>query len=133
MISAARASGIKKLIILGTPSAAVPGDTPPLSLKIFISFLKTVLNPVYAEIVGLGRMLDEQGGDLDWIMYRLGMLSDGAEKGGGSVTRAVEVVGGKGWRNATERRGTAGWVLEQVEDEHSVWVRKKPALYSVAA
>ena len=115
------------MLILGTPSAAVPDDQPPLSLKLFITFLKTIVNNVYSEIVDMGKLLDDEAKDLNWTMYRLGMLSNG--KG---VTRAAPAVGSGDWVNATHRPGTAVWILDQLESEQSEWTRQKPSLFSLA-
>lgn len=126
MIKAARASGIKRMLVLGTPSAAVDGDMPPLSIRFFIGFLKLFLNAVYSEIGALGRVLDGEAQDLDWTMYRLGMLSNG--KGD---TSASANVGTDGWVNATHRPSLAKWIVDQVEVENGPWSHKKPAVYSV--
>jgi hypothetical protein len=127
MIKSARATGIKKLLILGTPSAAVPSDNPPPTLKLFIATIKLFLNAVYSEIVALGRILDKEAKDLDWTMYRLGMLSN---KEG--VTMASATVGADAWVNATYRPSAAVWILDQIDDSQGEWVRQKPSLYSVA-
>jgi hypothetical protein len=126
MIKAARASNIKQLYILGTPTAFVPGDERSAFLKAFIGFLKIFLNQVYSEIIALGQLLDDEAKDLDWTMYRLGMLSNGE-----GVTKAVAKLGEEGWVNATCRPGIATWIFDQVEQENSEWTHKKPVLYSV--
>jgi len=126
IIKAARASNIKQLYILGTPTAFVPGDERNAFLKVFIGFLKIFLNQVYSEIIGLGQLLDDEAKDLDWTMYRLGMLSNG--KG---VTKAAKTLGTDDWVNSTYRPGVATWILDQIEKDNADWARQKPVLYSV--
>jgi len=140
VFQAMRDTGIKRIFVMGTPSVRDPDENFPLSIALLIAavrFLGTVFALItklfgkpggspFAEVRAVGRLLDQEAGDLDWTMYRIGNLSN--DKG---VTKAVRHVGEGDWVLPTYRPGIAAWLVDQIERNEPDWVQQKPALYSL--
>jgi hypothetical protein len=82
----------------------------------------------FSEVRATGKLLDDEAGDLDWTMYRVGELSNSD-----GVTKAARYIGEGEWVLPTYRPGIAAWLLDQVERDEPEWVHQKPALYSLSA
>lgn len=123
-----RASSIKRIFVMGTPSIHVSEDKYTITLNLMIWMLRLFANKAWSEVVSTGRLLDEEASDLDWTMYRIGNLSN---KDG--TTKAASYIGEGDWCLDTYRPGIASWLLDQVERLTPEFIRQKPTLYSHAA
>ena len=121
-----REVGISRIFVMGTPSIHTPEDKYTLTLNLMIGALRLFANKAWSEVVAVGRQLDEEASDLEWTMYRIGILSN---KDG--VTRAATYIGQDGWVLDTYRPGIAKWLVDELEKAQPEWVRQKPTLYSV--
>jgi hypothetical protein len=128
IFKAMRKTGAKRIFAMGTPSVATPEDQRPLTTSLFVTTLRVFLNSVYTEVVAIGKLFDDEAEDLDWTMYRVGVLSN--ETG---VTTAANYVGEGDWCLTTFRPDVAVWLVDQIENEPAQYIHKKPALSSVKA
>ena len=109
---------------MGTPSIHDPQDKSATTASLAVLGIKTFANAAYKEIVSIGTLFDEEAGDLDWTMFRLGMLSNS------EGTTAASYVGEKDWNLATYRPDVANWLVDQVGKDFPEHVRQRPALSS---
>jgi hypothetical protein len=124
VFKAMRKQGVKRIFLMGTPTIHDPKDKGTFTATAAVFALRVMANSAYSEIIALGKLLDEEAGDLDWTMYRVGNLSN-AE---GVVTASF--VGDEGWSLTCFRQDVAGWIVEQLEKEVPEYVRARPALSS---
>jgi hypothetical protein len=85
-------------------------------------------NGAYKEIIATGRVFAKNGNDPPWILYRVGFLSDGEEKG-----LATAGYVGPEWTITASKKDLAKWLVMEAELDKSErkWIRKTPAIYSV--
>jgi putative NADH-flavin reductase len=119
-----RQYNVNRIFLMGTPTIVDPQDKGTFISSAAVFALRVMANSAYSEIVSLGKLLDEEAGDLDWTMYRVGNLSNA----NGNVMASF--VGDEGWSLTCFRQDVAGWILGQVGKEVSEFVRARPALSS---
>jgi putative NADH-flavin reductase len=57
ILTAMQISGVRRLVISSTPSAADPNDLPDLQFKLLIAIIKSSMRPAYEEIVNVARLV----------------------------------------------------------------------------
>lgn len=119
--------GVKRIFAMGTPS--IPDEQDGLSIVAFlgITFIRIVANSAYNEVVNVGKLFDTEATNdgLDWTIFRLGFLGDGAPQ-----SPKVGYVGKNGWTMKTQRADIATWLVDEVEKDNSEWIRKRPSIWS---
>lgn len=120
-----REHNIKRIFALGTCSVPDPKDKPPLSIRLMIWGVWTIVHSAWKEIVAVGRLFDEEAEGLDWTVYRVGGLGNGPE---GNVVATYVGAPGSTW--SVERADIVKWLVEQVESIEPKYAREKPYLSS---
>ncbi|OJJ32867.1 hypothetical protein ASPWEDRAFT_137373 [Aspergillus wentii DTO 134E9] len=118
---------VKRILAMGTSS--IPDEHDGFSIIAFlgVALIRIIANSVYKEIVGVGKIFETEAtkDGLDWTIFRLGFLSNGAPQ-----TPKVGYVGKDGWVIKTQRADIATWLVDEVEKNNSEWIRKKPSVWS---
>lgn len=127
------------LLAMGTQSIVDPNDGFSLFTRVHILTVKNLMRTVRAEIIGLGRVFQEElkrsegqkeSEKLDWMVYRLNLLKDYGLPIKGARAGYVEK---DGWMATIDRAQLAGWLITEAVREKGQrrWVRKMPALWGV--
>jgi len=121
LITLMREQGIKRLIVLGTPSITDPHDKPTLVFRLMVKTVKTLAATAYADIVAVGEVIRSDGADLEWTLARVPVLTNGD-----SEEVSVGYLGEPQVYARLARKGFAAFVVAEVEQRK--WVRAAPAL-----
>lgn len=117
--------GIKRALILCTPSFRRELDTPSFIWKVGSVFMKTFSSSQYWEMIGIGNCVVSQPvEELQWTLFRVGRLTEGPE---GPVT-ATHLGSGKD-NMSISRASIARWVLEEAVENR--WVGQSPYICNV--
>jgi len=120
ILAAMQKTGIRRLIILSTPSASDPNDLPEFKIKVLVGLIKFAMRPAYEEIVGVARLVRESG--IDWTIVRVSMLNN--NPGTGKIRAGY--LGKRQVGTNLSRADLAGFLLGQVQD--TTWLRQAPAI-----
>jgi putative NADH-flavin reductase len=120
ILTAMKNLGVRRLIVVSTPSASAPNDLPDLKFKILVSMLKTTMRPAYEEIVNVAQIVRDS--DLDWTIMRVSLLNNNPNSG---KVRAGYVGRGEvGVR--LSRVDMAGFILNELKN--AKYIRQMPAI-----
>lgn len=119
--------GVKRILAMGTASISDPEDGFSILAFLGVVLVRILANSAYKDIVSVGNTFDTEAtkNELDWTIFRLGFLSDGAPQ-----TCKAGYVAKNGWALKNQRADIASWLIEEVEKDDSEWIRKRPALWS---
>ncbi|PVH74505.1 NmrA family protein [Cadophora sp. DSE1049] len=119
--------GVKRILAMGTPSITDPEDGFSIWAFLGVALIRILVYSAYKEIVGVGKLFETEAtkDGLDWTIFRLGFLSDGAPQGS-----KAGYVGQDGWAMKNRRADVASWLVNEVEKDNSEWIRKRPSLWS---
>lgn len=128
-----RQHGVKRILAMGTVSIYQPDDQFSALRSVGITFVKTLFNAAYANIIAIQEVFEKEAGDLDWIVFRLGRIPGGHDEESWNADREdgktfVGWVGEKGWTMSQKRGALARWLVETAEGGAEEWVRKMPAV-----
>ena len=74
IVTAIKKFGVRRLIIVSTPSASAPNDLPDLKFKVLVYIIKSTMRPAYEEIVNVAQVVRDS--DLDWTIVRVSTLNN---------------------------------------------------------
>ncbi|KAH8586622.1 NmrA family protein [Bisporella sp. PMI_857] len=119
--------GVKRILAMGTPSITDPEDGFSIWAFLGVTLIRIIVNSAYKEIVGVGKVFETEATKdrLDWTIFRLGFLSNGAPQ-----ASKAGYVGQNGWVMKNQRADVASWLVNEVEKDNSKWIRKRPSLWS---
>jgi putative NADH-flavin reductase len=120
IIDAMNKGGVRRLIVVSTPSAASPNDLPELKFKILVSLIKSILRPAYDEIVNVAKIVRDS--DHDWTIVRVSGLNNNPKSG--NVRVGYLGKGEVGVR--LSRADLAGFILDELNN--GKYVRQMPAI-----
>jgi len=119
--------GVKRILAMGT--ASIPDENDGFSIMAFLGILliRILANSAYRDIVSVGKVFDTEAtkDGLDWTIFRLGFLGNGPPK-----SSKAGYVGKNGWAMKNQRADVATWLINEVENDDSEWIRKRPAIWS---
>ena len=116
-----REKGIKRLIVLGTPSNPDPNDKSTPTFWLMVKAVKALVATAYADIIAVGEVIRGDGADLEWTLVRVPMLTNGD-----SEEVSVGYLGEPQVYLRLTRKGFAAFVVKEVEERK--WVRAAPAV-----
>jgi hypothetical protein len=124
-----RECGVRRLLAMSTFSLYDPKDktmilTAALVWLVWLVWL--IVRGAWREFVELGDTFHIEGQDIDWTLYRVGVITDAME----SETRAG-FVGDEGFSLAIGRKDMATWLVEQATIRPPQWVGQMPAISSL--
>ncbi|KAJ5572722.1 hypothetical protein N7450_009706 [Penicillium hetheringtonii] len=114
---------VKRILAMGT--ASIPDENDGFSIIAFLGILliRILANSAYRDIVSVGKRLRKT----DWI----GLFSGwGSWENGEPKSSKAGYVGKNGWAMKNQRADVATWLIDEVENDDSEWIRKKPAIWS---
>ena len=79
ILAAMSRTGVRRIVVIATASAADPKDRPPMRSRLFIGFARVFLRPAYDDVVATARAVRDS--DLDWTIVRPPFLRDGPRTG----------------------------------------------------
>jgi putative NADH-flavin reductase len=120
ILAAMQTNGVRRLIVLSTPSASDPNDLPELKFRFLVRLIKTVMRPAYEEIFGVAQLV--RASDTDWTVVRVSMLNN--NPGTGKVRAGY--LGRKQVGTNISRADLAAFLLGQVRD--AAWLRQAPVV-----
>ncbi|OJJ05552.1 hypothetical protein ASPVEDRAFT_137884, partial [Aspergillus versicolor CBS 583.65] len=119
--------GVKRILSMGTPS--IPDEQDGFSIIAFlgVTLIRIIANSAYKDIVSVGKLFETEATNdgLEWTIFRLGFLGNGAPQ-----SSKVGYVGKNGWVMKNQRADIATWLVDEVENDNSEWIRKKPSIWS---
>jgi putative NADH-flavin reductase len=120
IVMAMKKFGVRRLIVVSTPSANAPKDLPDLKIKILVSIIRTTMRPVYSEIVSVAQIV--QDSDLDWTIVRVSILNDNPKSN--KVSVGYLGTGEVGVR--LSRADMAAFILNELKN--TIYIRQMPAI-----
>jgi nucleoside-diphosphate-sugar epimerase len=124
IIQAMKDNGVKRLIVLSTPSYWVKEkDVSTWTLSLFGLMPKLLVPQGVAEMVAIAEAVTSHATDLDWTIFRIPHLTDG--QADIPVWAGYTGPNHKGGLNLS-RRSLARWVLEEIQGRE--WIRGVPYL-----
>jgi hypothetical protein len=118
-----RHHGVKRILAMGTFSIHDTKDKSSLLAYLMVSMLWIIGRSTWKEVVNIGKTFDEDAKDLDWTIYRLGLVVNGED-----APVQTTHVGSGTWKTSINRNQLAGWLLEQSEKAQAEHVHEKPLL-----
>lgn len=112
---------------MSTLSLYDPKDKAMVSAAALVWLVWLVARGAWREFVALGDTFRTEGQDIDWTLYRVGVITDAME----SETRAG-FVGAEGFSPVISRKDMATWLVEQATIQPAQWVGQMPAISSLA-
>lgn len=79
IVAAMARTGVRRLIVMATPSAADPKDLPDRRIQLLVWGVRLVLRGAYADVVGVAEAVRASG--IDWTIVRVSLLTSGRERG----------------------------------------------------
>ncbi|KAH7011056.1 hypothetical protein EDB80DRAFT_571256 [Ilyonectria destructans] len=118
---------VKRILAMGTLSISDPEDGFSILAFLGVTLIRIIANSTYKDIVSFGKLFDKEAtkDGLDWTIFRLGFLGDGAPQ-----TSKVGYVAKNGWAMKNQRADVASWLVEEIEKDNSEWIRKRPSIWS---
>ncbi|CUA77495.1 hypothetical protein RSOLAG22IIIB_02510 [Rhizoctonia solani] len=120
ILEAMRAEGIRRLVVLGTPSMPSPFDVVTWALWLARLLISTVGPGTYKDVLAYGELIS-QADDLDWTIVRVPFLTT---KSGNSYAVGYVGDGKVGW--FLRREACAQFVMDELEKRE--WVKKMPMI-----
>ncbi|KAJ5414393.1 hypothetical protein N7509_001020 [Penicillium cosmopolitanum] len=119
--------GVKRILAMGT--ASIPDEQDGFSIVAFlgVTLIRIIVNSAYKDIVSVGKLFNTEATNdgLDWTIFRLGFLANGAPQ-----SSKAGYVGKNGWVLKNQRADIATWLVDEVEKDNSEWIKKMPAIWS---
>ncbi|EIM22653.1 hypothetical protein WALSEDRAFT_68096 [Wallemia mellicola CBS 633.66] len=113
-------NGVHRAIMLCTPSFSQPEDSFSLLWSFGRVFMRLLHFTEFNEMVSVGELVTLRSpADMTWTLFRVGGLTDGAEKN----TTATMLGSGKD-HVTISRESVAAWLLKEIKD--SQWKLKAP-------
>jgi putative NADH-flavin reductase len=122
VIEAMKKHDVKRLFALGTASIVAPEDKFDIKFSALVTGVATFARNAYKDVVKIGETIKKQD-ELDWIIVRVPLLND--------KPRRDVIAGfiGDGKTNTSlSRIGFGVFVVAQLKDENSPWIKKAPML-----
>ncbi|TFK34827.1 NAD-binding protein [Crucibulum laeve] len=113
--------GVKRLIALGTASIKDPHDKFSLAYQTLIAGVATLARTAYKDIVAVGKVIRNEGADLEWTIVRVPILTN-------KDTREVVsgYVGDGKMGTILARKAYAAFSIGEIEKKE--WVKKAPLI-----
>lgn len=123
VIDAMHKHGVRRLIVLGTPSIPDSADKSSFVYSCMINVVRAGARSAYKDIVAVGNTIRGKGRDLDWTIVRVPVLTN-------SDTTAITAgyIGDGKVGVVLSRKAFAVFVVEEVEKQS--WMKKAPLLTS---
>lgn len=120
IIAAMKKSGLRRLIVVSTPSARAPEDLFDMKFKALVSIIRTTMRAAYEEIVGIAQAV--QASELEWTIVRVSTLNN--RVGSGKVRVGYLGRGEVGVQ--LSRADMVDFILDELQNEK--YVGKMPAI-----
>jgi nucleoside-diphosphate-sugar epimerase len=121
-----REFGVRRILAMSTFSLYDPKDKTMISRAALVWLVWLLARGAWREFVELGDIFQNEGHDIEWTLYRVGMITDAPE----SATKAG-FVGEEGFRMVISRNDMATWLVEQAATRSPQWVGQAPAISSL--
>ncbi|CAK5272260.1 unnamed protein product [Mycena citricolor] len=125
ILSIMRESGVRRILVLSTPSFAPPPPATellPLKWSLYGMFPKIAAPQGNAEMVEIAQTV-ARADDLDWTVFRVPILTDEDA----DLPLAVGLLGPEFQGGLqVSRRSIANWMLDELEA--GVWIKQAPVL-----
>ncbi|KAJ3782339.1 NAD-P-binding protein [Lentinula aff. detonsa] len=122
VIDVMRKHGVKRLFALGTASIPAPEDKTDIKFAVLVTGISTFARNAYKDVVAIGEIISKQD-DLDWIIVRVPLLSDKPNR-----DVIAGFIGDGKINTGLTRIGFAVFVVAQLNDNESIWIRKAPMI-----
>ncbi|KAJ3980162.1 NAD-P-binding protein [Lentinula detonsa] len=117
VIDVMRMHGVKR-----TASIPAPEDKTDIKFAVLVTGISTFARNAYKDVVAIGEIISKQD-DLDWIIVRVPLLSDKPNR-----DVVAGFIGDGKINTGLTRIGFAVFVVAQLNDNESIWIRKAPMI-----
>ncbi|KAK3900511.1 hypothetical protein C8A05DRAFT_45659 [Staphylotrichum tortipilum] len=128
-----REHGVRRILAMGTLSIKLPEDRWTLLQSAAILFMRTLHGNLYRVIHHIRDAFEQEGGDLDWTIFRIAQIPGGSDEESWRKDREdgevfAGMIGEAGWTGTTRRGALAKWLVDELERGDGRWLRKLPAV-----
>lgn len=121
-----------RAIAVSTVSANESSDSFNILSWLMTTIVRLLIPAAYQCMRSIARVFQDEAQDLDWTVFRIGVIMGGHDesswrKGRENATHAG-YVGDPFWKIWTNRSGLARWLVDVIEDGQGQWVGKSPAV-----
>jgi len=127
IIEAMRANGVRRILAMGTLSIPEPKDRFSFLTAALVWVVYLMVHNAWHNIIYIGKTFDNAPPEIDWTVYRLGMISDGDYQ-----AVADGYIGDGKTTSGVRRSELADWLVSQALSDEPHWVREKPVVSSAA-
>lgn len=121
-----RAENVKRIIAISTLSVYDPKDKPSFIRWLLVTALWALGHKAWKAVIDISKVFDNEGGDIDWTLFRVGFLADGPP-----LTVVDGTVGDGKIGMYLRRADIAQWTLAQAAEVPPKFVHEKPAISSI--
>ncbi|KAJ4489712.1 NAD-P-binding protein [Lentinula edodes] len=122
VIDAMKKHGVKRLFALGTASIPAPEDKSDIKFTALVTAVSTFARTAYKDMVAIGETIRQQD-DLSWIIVRVPLLNDKPNR-----DVIAGFIGDGKVNTGLSRIGFAVFVVAQLSDPDSIWIKKAPMI-----
>lgn len=119
-----RSHSTKRILAMGTASIDDPNDKSSFIRRALVTGVRYGFSAAYRTILGIAKVFQEEAQDLDWTVFRLGMVQGGHDEESWKKDRDDRVfagpVGEVGWTWYVRRGALAKWLVDRAEDGDAV-------------
>lgn len=129
-----REHGVRRILALATTAIYRTEDLSSISRSLTAGLIKLVANSGFHNMLAVREYFDAVDDEnIDWVVFRLGMLSGTCEASAWADDRDKGTVyagplGGRGFTSSINRSLLAKWLTGTALDESIPWVRQMPAI-----
>jgi nucleoside-diphosphate-sugar epimerase len=129
-----RQHGVRRLFAMGTISIRLPQDQRALSQQLIVWMVQHLVPTVYGNIMAIQKLFEDDAAtaDIDWTVYRLGLLLGACDEASWAEGRQDDEyagpIGAPGWRAWQKRGALARWLVDAAESGAPELVRQMPAV-----
>ncbi|EKM60726.1 uncharacterized protein PHACADRAFT_246816 [Phanerochaete carnosa HHB-10118-sp] len=123
IIAAMKRHGVRRLIALGTSSIKDEHDHFSVVFKTLVTGVHLFAHGAYKDVVAIGDRVRHEGGDLDWTIVRVPVLTSDPDK-----TYIAGYVGDGHVKPKLARPAFAAFALQELDKGE--WIRKAPLVSS---
>lgn len=120
-----RECDVRRIFAMTTISVYDERDRRSMVRAVLTRAVWAIGMPAYREFVEIANTFQTKGQDLDWTVYRIGVITD-AEL----VAPKAGYIGERNSGLQISRKAMAAWLVEQVEASPQHWVREMPYIWS---
>ncbi|KAL2205705.1 NAD(P)-binding protein [Sarocladium strictum] len=138
LFPAMRQHGVRRVYAMGTVSIVCEEDSRSVLRYCMRTAIHLFAGTAYRAIINIGEAFEKDAKDLDWSVFRIGMISGECDRKAWMEDREegtvfVGWVAQAGWTTSQKRAALTRWLVDIAEEGLPGWVGKMPAVSRLAS